>query len=331
MPKFLKNLLQYTLLFLIGAGILWYVVKDYDLDKLLGDLLKADFSWIAFSMVIGFVAHYSRAVRWNLLLETTEHYPTGPKTFLAVMSGYFANLFAPRAGEVVRCLMLNRMERVPVTTGIGSVVAERVFDFICLLILIGLTFIVEFNKISSFLGSFFIEKFTAIGQKVAHSYVLLIILVLVFLGTFYTIWHFRAWLLSHAFTQKIFGFMKSLWEGVISIVKLQKRWQFIGHTVLIWTCYYLMAYVLFFALPGMAHLGIGVGLVVLVVGGLGMSAPVQGGIGVYHAFVASALVLYGIEKSDGLVFAFLAHTSQAVFTIIVGGTSFIAALLLTKK
>ena len=331
MPKLLKNILQYTILFLVGAGILWYVVKDYDLDKLLSDLLKADFSWIILSMVIGFIAHYSRALRWNLLLETTEHYPSGPKTFLAVMSGYFANLFAPRAGEVVRCLMLNRMERIPVTTGIGSVVAERVFDFICLLLLIGLTFVVEFSHISSFLGSFFVEKFSTIGSKLAHSYIILAIIALIFIGIIYALWRFREWLLSHAFTQKILGFMKSLWEGVISIVKLKKRVQFIAHTILIWTCYYLMAYILFFALPGMEHLGIGVGLVVLVVGGLGMSAPVQGGIGVYHAFVASALVLYGVKYEQGLVFAFLAHTSQAVFTIIIGGTSFIAALLLTKK
>jgi len=92
-----------------------------------------------------------------------------------------------------------------------------------------------------------------------------------------------------------------------------------------------MTYTVLFALPATEHLGLLAGLVLLVVGGLGMSAPVQGGIGAFHYLVSSALVIYGVSKVDGISYALLLHTSQTLTVIILGGISFTLSLLLGKN
>jgi hypothetical protein len=62
---------------------------------------------------------------------------------------------------------------------------------------------------------------------------------------------------------------------------------------------------------------------VLVMGSIGMIAPVQGGIGTFHAMVAFILLYYGIPEAQGKVFAMLAHTSQMIIVLIFGGISFL--------
>jgi hypothetical protein len=88
--------------------------------------------------------------------------------------------------------------------------------------------------------------------------------------------------------------------------------------------YYLGVYVALFAFPFTSELGGGAALFLLVAGGIGMSAPVQGGIGAYHLFVSQGLLLYGVIKENGLAFATMLHGLQFILVIILG----VASLLL---
>jgi hypothetical protein len=92
-----------------------------------------------------------------------------------------------------------------------------------------------------------------------------------------------------------------------------------------------MSYVVFFAMEPTSHLDWKAGLSLLVMGGLGMSAPVQGGIGAFHLLVAGLLIYYGVGKEDGLSFAFLLHSTQMVLILTFGTVSGIAVMLLSKK
>jgi hypothetical protein len=91
-----------------------------------------------------------------------------------------------------------------------------------------------------------------------------------------------------------------------------------------------MTWVVVFALPSTSGLGMIDGLFLLAIGGLGMSAPVQSGIGAYHWIVSRGLskVYEGIDLEQGLVFATISHESQALLAISLGIMSFI---LLFKK
>ena len=59
-----------------------------------------------------------------------------------------------------------------------------------------------------------------------------------------------------------------------------------------------------------------------------MLAPIQGGIGPWHFMVAETLILYGIQREDGLIFALIAHTTTNLIYIVLGG---LALLILIFK
>ena len=126
-------------------------------------------------------------------------------------------------------------------------------------------------------------------------------------------------------------FIKDLWKGVLSIKEIKRPKAFWFYTIGIWVIYFLMSYLIFFSYGPTAHLGIKAGLAVLIAGGIGMSAPVQGGIGTFHILVSSVLLLYLIPESEGQFFAFVVHSSQLLMVLVFGGISYIASLLIPER
>jgi len=92
----------------------------------------------------------------------------------------------------------------------------------------------------------------------------------------------------------------------------------VAHSLFIWLMYYLMVYVVFFALPETSNLTISDGIFIMAVGSLGMVAPVPGGMGAYHGAVMLGLFLLGIPKEVGLSFAVIVHTTQTLLALITG-------------
>jgi len=326
----LKNFIKYSLSLGIAGGLLWFVFKDIDLGAMFNAFRQADYRWIVVSGLLTVVAHWSRAYRWSLLMEpVVGHRPAVANTTLAVLTGYFANLIIPRMGEVTRCGTLNRLEGVPVNVSFGTVVAERVFDVLILLMLIGATFILEFNRLSAFFLDFFSSKLNLPGLK--DNTGLLVMLGGVLLGGLVLAWflfrRYRSQLQQKPLYQKIAGFLGGLLEGLLSVRKLRDPGAFVFHTVLIWTMYYFMSYVLFYSMPQTANLSLLAGLTILIMGGIGMAAPVQGGIGPFHLLVGNALVLYGLTQQDGIVLATFMHAVQTLVTLLLGGLSFLIVLL----
>jgi uncharacterized membrane protein YbhN (UPF0104 family) len=82
--------------------------------------------------------------------------------------------------------------------------------------------------------------------------------------------------------------------------------------------YYLMVYVVFFAMPETSHLTVLDGIFIMAVGALGMVAPVPGGLGAYHGAVMIGLGLLGIPYETGLSFAIIVHTTQTLVALISG-------------
>ena len=115
-------------------------------------------------------------------------------------------------------------------------------------------------------------------------------------------------------------------NGFTSVLRIEQKAQFWGSTIMIWALYYIMAFVLFYSVESTSHLSMIAGLSVLIMGGIGMSAPVQGGFGVYHILVGSILLTYGIAEKDGYFFATLVHTSQTLLVMILGGLSLVLTL-----
>ena len=84
-----------------------------------------------------------------------------------------------------------------------------------------------------------------------------------------------------------------------------------------------MMYVIFLGFEVTKNLGFMAGLSILVMGSFGMASTTPNGLVTFHAFVAGILVLYGIPRADGIIFATILRKSQLLTILIIGSISLI--------
>lgn len=313
MKKTVIKILQFLGFFALGAFIFWLIYKDQDIERI-KTVLKNDVNywWVLVSLLLGLLSHISRTLRWGLMIEPIGHKPRFINTFMAVMVGYLMNIAFPRMGEVSRCGVLARYEKISFTKLIGTVVAERLVDLISLLILLGIVVIAQFGKMLHFVQANpeIQDKLTTaiLSPYLIISVVVLAILVFVFRNTFK----------GTAFFKKILDVIQNFKEGFISIRNIKKKGWFFFHSAFIWFLYYVMLYAIFFAFEFTSNLNPIVGLTTFVLASFGMVAPVQGGIGAWHFMAKEALSLYGVANENGIIFAFVAHSSMTFMIILIG-------------
>lgn len=289
------------------------VYKDQDLKHIKSILTNdVNYFWIVVSLLLGLLSHVSRTIRWNLMIEALGRKPRMLNTFLAVMVGYLMNLALPRMGEISRCGVLSRYEKISFSKLVGTVVLERLIDVIMLLLLLLLTVITQFGQVLEFLHNN--PEVNNKLQKVIYSPVLIGSIFLFLLILLLS----RHKIRQSSLVKKVMGFVGQFVEGFRSIRKMNKKGAFIFHSVFIWVLYYLMLYCVFFSFGFTSHLPALAGLTVFVLGSFGMVAPVQGGIGAWHFMVIEGLALYGVDRADGKVFALLAHGSTTIMLIVLG-------------
>ncbi|HEY3372851.1 MAG TPA: lysylphosphatidylglycerol synthase transmembrane domain-containing protein [Prolixibacteraceae bacterium] len=318
--------LKFLSFFLLGILLFWMVYKDQDINRIKSILSnEVNYFWIILSVFLGLLSHISRTIRWNLMIEPLDHKPRALNTFLAVMIGYLMNLALPRMGEISRCGVLSRYEKIPFTKLIGTVVLERLIDVLVLLLLLMIVIITQFGQVVEFLNNN-PEVQDKLG-KIMHSPFLPIGLVLLFL----VFWFTRHKIKGSGIVKKLVGLLNQFAEGFKSIRNIKNKGAFIFHSLLIWLLYYLMLYCVFFSFEFTSHLTPLAGLTIFVLGSFGMVAPVQGGIGAWHFMVIEGLALYGIDKADGKVFALVAHGSTTIMLIVFGLISLLALPFINER
>ena len=326
MKQNILKTLKFLSFFLLGIFIFWMVYKDQDFNRIKSILTNdVNYFWIVASLFLGLLSHVSRTIRWNLLIEPLGRKPRILNTFLAVMVGYLMNLALPRMGEISRCGVIARYEKISFTKLVGTVVTERLIDVLMLLILLVIVVLTQFGQVLEFLNNN--PEVNEKLQKVFFSPILIGGLVF-FLAV---LWISRHKIRESSLTKKVMGFVGQFVEGFRSIGKMKKKGSFIFHSVFIWVMYYLMMYLIFFSFGFTSHLGPLAGLTVFVLGSFGMVAPVQGGIGAWHFMVIEGLALYGVDKADGKVFALLAHGTSTLMLIVLGLIGVIALPFVNER
>jgi glycosyltransferase 2 family protein len=321
----ISNIIKYLIGIALAVFFIVLAFKDIDANRIKELLQKANYFWILIPVVCSLIAFASRAYRWKLLVEASGHPVKFANAMYALMFGYLMNFVLPRLGEVSRCASLAKVEKAPFDKLVGTVIAERVFDVICLAICILLTAWLEFDRLYGLLNELIFSKISYRLQQLAQYPILIAGLLVFILFLFILINRKKSAIQSHKLTKGIANFFKGLIDGALSIRLLANPWSFIFHTCLIWFMYFMMAYTCFYALAETAHLSYKAGMFVLVVGGIAMSAPVQGGLGIFHQIVKQGLALYDVPADAALGYAILSHESQLV-VVVVGGLIAIALL-----
>lgn len=323
MKKKLTNTIKFLIFFSLGAFLFWITYRDQDSSQLLYTIQnEVNYYWILLSLFFGLLSHISRTIRWNLLIESLGKKPRTINTFLAVMVGYFANLALPRMGEISRCGIISKYEKISFTQLVGTVVLERVLDIIMLFIFLLIALTTQFSVI----GEFFTEN-PEVSEKLSHVFASAYTLYAV-MAIFLIIWLLRKKFRHTIIFKKIDHTLKNFMDGFRTIKNLDNKFAFILHTIFIWIMYYLMTYICFFSFGFTSNLPAIAGLTVFVMGSFGMVAPVQGGIGAWHFMVIGTLLIYlpGVANIENMSrsFALVVHGSQTAMIIILGALSVIA-------
>ena len=280
-------------------------------------IINADLKYIISAIVFGILSHLSRAFRWKFLLNPLGYYPRFINSILAVLVSYIANLGIPRSGEILRATTLSNYEKIPFEKLFGTIIAERLIDFIILLSLIFLTLSLQFESIWEILRE--------ISFDLKKLIVVIFILSLIFFGLKKFLGKNNSKILT-----KIKAFIEGLIEGIMSIKNMPYKLAFATHTIFIWTMYFSMFYIIKWTIPEMQNLQIKQMLPSFVIGGLTLTAT-NGGIGIYPLSVAMTLSSFRISNESGLAFGWIVWTSQTLMIIFFGSLSFFILPLVNRK
>lgn len=328
MNKNTKSILQFILFLSLGVLLVYLSFRSVwgVRDKIMDSFQKANYFWVFISMAIAFLSHFIRAYRWNYLLKPLGYSTKRINATGAVLVGYFANYGLPRMGEITRCTLARKYDKVPFEIALGTVITERIVDMILLIVIFFLTLFAQFNQLKDLVAQYIYNPMMLKLQGLNTT--MLIVLVVVFGAAvvgFLMIRKKLATMLKGKLGNIITGFAK----GLSSIKDMENKWQFIGLSVAIWVSYFYSLYACFFAFEATANLGQSVCLTLLLFGTFGVIFT-PGGLGAYPAIIGGLLLYYGVEQVSAFALPWLAWTSQFILVVMLGVISLIVLPIINK-
>ncbi|MDR2424716.1 MAG: flippase-like domain-containing protein, partial [Prevotellaceae bacterium] len=162
-------------LFFLGVAIfaLYYCFRNIEYDLFISTLKQVDYFLVVLSILIGVFATTVRAVRWNIMINPLGYNPPFMHTCNALMIAYMSNLAIPRAGELIRCASLHKTDKIPINTLFGTVVSERIFDMLCLLLIIVLAFFLKMQLFTDFIAKEIAPKWQPMLENISTATILL--------------------------------------------------------------------------------------------------------------------------------------------------------------
>lgn len=277
---------------------------------------NANFKWIILGVFCGFLSHLSRAYRWLFMAEPLGYKPKLANSFMAVYAAYLINYTIPRAGEIARATILSNYENIPFEKGFGTIVSERIADLIMMLLVIGITLIIQFDFIVEFFES-----------KLNFGYlIVLAIISLLLLGAALLILKKS----TSALAKKIKHFLLGLVEGALSIFKMKNKWLFIAHTVFIWVMYVGMFYITSFAIEDLNVIPVGALFIGFILASFSIAAT-NGGIGSFPEAVVLGFLLFNLPEDPSRAFGWIMWSSQTLLVVILGGLSLLLLPVYNKQ
>ena len=321
-----RTLFKIFLPLILGFLLLWYLYSKMDFSEIWRVIRQGvRYDIILFSLLFGLAANIVRGLRWGLLIRSLGDKVKTGNVIHAVLGNYAVNLILPRVGEVWRCGMITKYDKIPFTRLLGTLVIDRVSDTI----MVGLITLSIFLFNFSFFQNFFAKNPTLLDgfYSMFHSIWIYAIGVVLIVG----IWVAFKYMNNFKLVKKIQSLLHNVWDGMKSIWLLKQKWLFLLQTICIWGGYFLYFYITFYAFDFTRDLGITVGLIAFTMSSIAVAIPVQGGIGPWHFMVIATLMCFGVEENDAAAFALVVHTVQTVWTGLTGLFSVIALPISNKN
>jgi hypothetical protein len=331
LSKKAKTGIQYVVMFSIGILLVWLVSRQVadKKDKIIDAFKNANYFWVVMSCVAAIAGHILRAYRWNYLLEPIGHKARFPNALGSVFIGYLVNYGIPRAGELMRCTLIARYDKIPFEKALGTVITERIVDFVLLILVFALTMLFQFSELFGLSDKYIFhpikEKLHVFIDKPVLGIVALVVVLAGIAGLF-----LLRKRIGKMLSGKFGSIIKGFGQGLSSVKQSKHKVMFSVLSLAIWATYLLGIYFCFFAFKETSHLGIKEGLVLLLFGTFGVIFT-PGGLGAYHAIITAVLGYYAIDDVTAFAFPWLVWSTQLIVIVIVGGASFVILPIYNKE
>jgi uncharacterized protein (TIRG00374 family) len=326
-----KSILQFVVLLAIAAFLIWLSLRAVadKKDEIINAFKNADYFWIIISMLMAFLSHFLRAYRWNHLLKPLGYQINLVNANCHVFVGYLANYGIPRMGEVSRCTLAAKYDKVPFEIAFGTVITERVIDFMLFIIIFLISLFSQFNQLSGLANEYIFDKLKIKFSNMSQEPFKLILLAIgvILLVVVYLLLRKK---IIGLLKGKLGNMLKGFGKGIASIKDMKNPFAFVVLSFGIWTCYLLSLYFCMLALKGTADLGLEAALVLLLFGTFGVIFS-PGGLGAYPAIVGGILIsTYHVDMVWAFAMPWLAWTSQFLLVLLFGLLAFIVLPLNNK-
>jgi uncharacterized protein (TIRG00374 family) len=327
-----KSIVQFIVLLSIGILLVWLSFKSVwtEKDKILDSFKNANYVWVGISLLVSFFSHFLRAYRWNYLLKPTGHSVNIGNSLGSVLVGYFANYGLPRMGEITRCTLVTKYNKVPFEIALGTVITERIVDMLLLIVIFFLTLVAQFKQLKDLTVEYIYQPMLNKFSNFSSNPIKLIILVVFFALLVFIFFFFRK-KFSNLLKGKTGTIIKGFGKGLSSVKDIKGKFQFILLSIGIWAAYFYSLYFFFFAFEGTSNLGHSECLVLLLFGTIGVIFT-PGGLGVYPALITSLLVYtYQIDTVTAFAFPWMCWTSQFILIVVAGLISLLLLPIMNKS
>lgn len=304
----IRGIINYTLSLILTAAFLYIAFHGVDLNEVFRIVSEASVFWIIIFIVIQLMAHYIRALRWKVILNSVKPDTSVKYLFGALMIGYGINCVVPRLGEVSRAVLVGKWEGLSRSSMFGTVILERIID----LFFLGLAVVISILLWSESL----FKSFPWL------EYTLFITLFVIACAVFFFYFAVKHKDKSKEFIIKIFSrfseksahkiayIFHNFGIGFSSLKGLRNYSLTFLLSALIMILYAVSSYFGFFTI-GMQNtheVNFQMGWVVMSISAIGVVIPTPGGTGSYHTLAKSTLILlFGFGETISLAYAFLTH------------------------
>ena len=309
-----KTILKNLSGIIIGGVFLYLTLHEKPLEPVWNSLANADYFFIFSSFICLFIIFYLRALRWKLLMEEAGETPASDKVLTSILIGYFVNSFTPKLGEIMRCTSLQKNSKVPVSTSMGSVMAERAYDLLVLGLGIVTIFFLEIDRLQGIIDA----TIGGISHVYGYRYLFALPALLLILGALFIFSLRKLKKTEYNWIRKIVGFLKTMFESLKHGLLLKRKFKFILLTILIWIALVLLNYIYLLCLPSTSGYSFAFAIVILFIGGLGWALPSPGGIGTTHFFLLQLFLAYELDANAGISFGILSNGLTFIGTLVLG-------------
>ena len=305
--------------FILGVLIsiigLYYAFRQINFWELWVSLKNVNFVLITIAIVILLLSNVIRAWRWQILVKPIKDVSFEP-AFSSIMIGYFGNSVLPfRMGEFLRAYVVADKTSLTASTAFGTIVIERILDFIGLSAVILLIMTVYPLK--------------SIGGSIIIGVIVLSLTAFIFIFLFsgfkstLLVKIEKLSLLRFGLLRKILLFIKNILDGATTIRATNKLGIILLYTLIIWIMYYCSTYLATIA-TGIELEWFGFG-VLLISTTLAISIPAAPGyVGTYHAAAVYILTnLFNVGRLDAQAAAIILHAVGTIPIVIIGAGYFL--------